>query len=89
MERKLNNTVRKATLVMFAALMTLAVGCGDGFFTQEGGTFRSALAEQVKGRMGGENRRAYRPSSKQSSTRPSPPSTPRRSMFSSTTRALR
>jgi hypothetical protein len=54
MERKLNNTVRNAALRMFAALIALTAGCGDGFFNKEGGTFRSALAQYVKDGMGGE-----------------------------------
>lgn len=55
MEHKAGHTRRNATLVVLAALFALAVGCGDGFQHRSGGALHSALANQIKDRMGGSN----------------------------------
>ena len=53
MGRKLNNTVRKVSLAVFAALIALTAGCGDGFLNQGGGLFGSSLAGRLTDRMRG------------------------------------
>ncbi len=53
MGRKLNNTVRKVSLAVFAALIALTAGCGDGFLNQGGGLFGSSLAGHLTDRMRG------------------------------------
>jgi hypothetical protein len=53
MDHKLDHTVRNAALVTLVSLVALAAGCGDSLSHGKGGTFRSAITEHVKERMGG------------------------------------
>lgn len=53
MEHKLNHTARKVSLVVFAALVSLTAGCGDGIFSKGDGFVGSALSRHVRGAIGG------------------------------------
>lgn len=53
MEHEVGHTGRNATLVIFAALVALAAGCGDGIRHRSGGAVHSSLANHVKDRLGG------------------------------------
>ena len=52
MEHKLNHTARTVSLVVFATLVSLTAGCGDGFFTKGEGFVGSALSKHVKDAIG-------------------------------------
>lgn len=52
MEIKLNNTFRKAVLVLVALLFALTTGCGDGFFNKAGDPFNSSLSRRIVESMG-------------------------------------
>jgi hypothetical protein len=52
MEHKLNHTAPKVSLVVFAALVSLTAGCGDGFFTKGDGFVGSSLSKHVRDAMG-------------------------------------
>lgn len=52
MEHKHNHKARTVSLAVFAALISLTAGCGDGFFTKGDGFVGSALSERVRDAMG-------------------------------------
>jgi len=52
MDLKLNTTVRQAALTVFAALIVLTSGCGDGFLLDGTGILNAALSKQLRERMG-------------------------------------
>ena len=52
MELQLNNTFRKAVLVLIALMFALTTGCGDGFFNETGSQFNNSLSRRIVDSMG-------------------------------------
>jgi len=51
MKNKPNRMDRRAGWVVCAGLVSLASGCGDGFFHKPGGVFEAMLSRQISARM--------------------------------------
>jgi len=52
MELTLNDTSRKAVLLLVALMIALTTGCGDGFFSSGGGQFNGFLSRRIVESMG-------------------------------------